>query len=90
MQHCEQVQFSADVMCEVFMTTIILTASAGYDTVYSGMWVPGGVGRLERVMGRPPEAEFKRRQNKYFKRKKKSRAFHKLWSSQPNGRKFSK
>lgn len=56
------------------MTTTIHTASAGYDTVYSGTWVPGGVGRLKRVVGPPPEAESNRRQNKYFKRKKNNHA----------------
>jgi len=47
------------------MTTRIHAASAGYDT-YSGMWVPRGVGRVERVVGPPPEAQSKRRQSKYF------------------------
>jgi len=70
LQHCQQVQLSADVTCEVFMTMMIHAASAGYDTVYSGSWVPRGVGRLERVVGPPPEALSNRRQNKYFKQKK--------------------
>jgi hypothetical protein len=61
------------------MTTRIHTASAGYDTVYSGMWVPRAVGRVGCVVGPSAKAQSKRRQNEYFKRKKKkSPAFNKL------------
>jgi hypothetical protein len=41
LQHCQQVQFGADVTYEVFMTMRIHTASSGYDTVYPATWVPG-------------------------------------------------